>query len=80
MILLINKKAKYRESHRESTVLVFWLSQAFEFFVYGILMIATMAVFNPGLLRLRGKLLLLPMKEDTRQALFLLLRKEKFLF
>ena len=80
MILLLIKKAKHRESHRESTVLVFWLSQAFAFFVYGILMIVTMAVFNPGLLQLRDKLLLLPMKEDTRQALFLLLRKEKFLF
>ena len=47
------------------SVMVFWLSQAFTFFAYGILIIVTMMSFNPQFLQLRDKPSLLSVKDTS---------------
>lgn len=61
------------------TVLVFWLSDTFTFFAYGILIIVTMMTFKPQFIQVRNKPSLLSTKGDTIAAIFLLLRKTNFL-
>ena len=57
------------------TVLVFWLSQAFTFFNYGMLIIVTMITHNPRFLQLRGKpyLLLMNTLRCLQQSCYLAL-------
>ena len=61
------------------TVLVFWHSSAFTFFACGVLITVAMMSFNALVLQHRDKSSLFLMKEDTIQAVFILLRKKKFL-
>ena len=58
------------------TVLDFWHSKTFTFFAYGILVIVTMMTFNPRFLQLRDKSSLLPLKEDTIQAVCFVTKEE----
>ena len=61
------------------TVLIFQLCQAFKFFASGILILPTMKTFSKRFNFYKSdKPSLLPMQEDRRQAIFILLRKKTF--